>query len=324
MQCLQDKQGKRIAELEGLVTGMNVICTKALDQEIQRLETKKKELIEELEKTEDSLELKKAEREKTKNSVQKVLLACAADRPKQVISKLKKNSSTGSPKFNQLTLRNRVDSDSPMGIPDDASDIIASTIDGNEDPLEEQYLEEIEMLAAVRETMSGSNLLFVLHRSNADDIIMYLPSDNPTEVVSISKLTDPSDKSTMGMLSSFDFILGLGSKIVPNHVRDLPDVQELPIPCTYEGSAPENALGTLIGAVEITLAQDVIIDIWKTVDSFYWATTSVNGVQFSVIERIFVTCDMHWGVPSVTQIDLFARHPSAGHLIIESISSLND
>ena len=197
-------------------------------------------------------------------------------------------------------------------------------MDGNEDPLEEQYLEEIEMLAAVRETMSGSNLLFVLHRSNADDIVMYMPSENPTEVVSISKLIDPSDKSSMGVLSSFDFILGLGSKIVPNHERDLPEVVELPIPCTYEGSAPENASGTLVGAVEITLAQDVVIDIWKTVDSFYWATTSVNGVQFSVIERIFVTCDMHWGVPSVTQIDLFARHPAAGHLIIESISSLND
>ena len=143
------------------------------------------------------------------------------------------------------------------------------------------------MLAIVRETMNGSNLLFVLHRSNADDIIMYSPSDNPAEVVSISKLTDPGDKSTMGVLSSFDFILGLGSKVVPNHERDLPEVVELPIPCTYEGSAPANASGTFIGAVEITLAQDVIIDIWKTVDSYYWATTTVNGVQFSVIERIF-------------------------------------
>ena len=180
------------------------------------------------------------------------------------------------------------------------------------------------MLAVVRETMSGSNLLFILHRSNADDIVLYTPAESAVDIVDTAKLTDHSDKSTLTALSSFDFILGVGSKIVPNHERDLPEVLDLPIPCTYEGSAPEGASGQLIGAVEITLAQDVIIDVWKSVDGYYWATTSVNGVQFSVIERIFVTCDMHWGVPSVTQIDLFARHPTQGHLIIESISSLND
>ena len=41
--------------------------------------------IEELEKTEKLLVTKKTEREATKDSVQKVLLACAADRPKQVV-----------------------------------------------------------------------------------------------------------------------------------------------------------------------------------------------------------------------------------------------
>ena len=87
-----------------------------------------------------------------------------------------KKHSSGSPKLNQLSERNRVDSDSPMGIPEDASDIIASTVDGNEDPLEEQYLEEIEMLAAVRETMRDQ--IYCLFYIEATlDIVMYMPSE---------------------------------------------------------------------------------------------------------------------------------------------------
>ena len=74
-------------------------------------------------------------------------------------------------------------------------------------------------------------------------------------MVTSYKLTDYSDKTTSIPLSSFDFLLGLGTKIVPNHERDLPETLELPIPSTYEGSAPENAAGQLLGAIEITLAQ---------------------------------------------------------------------
>ena len=41
------------------------------------------------------------------------------------------------------------------------------------------------------------------------------------------------------------------------------------------------AAAQLVGAVEIPLTPDVIIDVWRGPDQLCWATTSVNGVSFA-------------------------------------------
>ena len=41
------------------------------------------------------------------------------------------------------------------------------------------------------------------------------------------------------------------------------------------------AVAQLVGAVEIPLTPDVIIDVWRGPDQLCWATTSVNGVSFA-------------------------------------------
>jgi hypothetical protein len=51
-----------------------------------------------------------------------------------------------------------------------------------------------------------------------------------------------------------------------------------------------------------------------------WATTSVDGVSFAVLERLFITSEAKWGVPTVTQVDLFGRHPLKGFLLLESVT----
>lgn len=55
-------------------------------------------------------------------------------------------------------------------------------------------------------------------------------------------------------------------------------------------------------------------------DQICWATTSVDGVSFAVLERMFVTSEVKWGVPAVTQVDLFGRHPTRGFLLLESVT----
>ena len=55
-------------------------------------------------------------------------------------------------------------------------------------------------------------------------------------------------------------------------------------------------------------------------DQICWATTSVNGVSFAVLERMYVTYEVKWGVPTVTQVDLFGRHPGRGFLLLESVT----
>ena len=55
-------------------------------------------------------------------------------------------------------------------------------------------------------------------------------------------------------------------------------------------------------------------------DQICWATTSVDGVSFAVLERMFITSEVKWGVPAVTQVDLFGRHPTRGFLLLESVT----
>ena len=322
MHSLMEKQSSKIRELEGLVIGLQHLSTESLENEINRLENKKIELTQELEKVDKSLSDKKLKLEETKSLVKNVMKNI---NEKHKNSMIKLNSSNND-KLNNSSSNLKLGNTSESRIKELEKRSSFGLIEGGADGdyLEAEYIDEIEMLATIREVVNPTSLLFITHRSNSDDIIVYTPSPQLSEIITAFKLTQFNDKSSSTSLNSFDFILGLGTKIIPNHERDIPEVLELSIPCTYEGSAPDNAVGQLIGAVEITLAQDVVIDIWKTVDNFYWATTSVNGVQFSVLERIFVTCDINWGVPSVSQIDLFARHPTQRHMIVESISSGNE
>jgi hypothetical protein len=43
-------------------------------------------------------------------------------------------------------------------------------------------------------------------------------------------------------------------------------------------------------------------------------------VSFAVLERLFITSEAKWGVPTVTQVDLFGRHPLKGFLLLESVT----
>ena len=54
---------------------------------------------------------------------------------------------------------------------------------------------------------------------------------------------------------------------------------------------------------------------------YYWATTPIDSVPFAVLQRMYVVSVSNWGVQNVVQVDLFGRHPSKGHLLMESVTS---
>jgi hypothetical protein len=228
MHMYMDKQGAKIRELEGLVVGMQQLCTESLESEIHRLETKKLDLVRELEATNLAITEKVQKLEETKGSV-KMIISQSTERARAPPTKSKKVSDpmSGGARLSDTLAAARphqkhTDVSSPTvsaaaTTPKAASSLTSLSDQYDVDYLEEEFLEEIEMLSTIREVLSPATFLFVLHRNNSDDAIVYSPSAKAEEVISTSKLTDFSDKSSVTALSSFDFILGLGTKIVPNH-----------------------------------------------------------------------------------------------------------
>ena len=306
-------QEKTIHDYELIIAELQHLCTDSLDHEIHRLETRKHELRLEME----TIDLAITERKgRLKDAKSKVKLLLKNDNATKN-AELKLNLSFD----NNVTSTDTVE--------------ISSVVDGeydtprliDEDPnfaqLEDDFHEEGEMLALTREI--EPNLLFILHRNSTDDVIIYSPAPQNAEgmIVTCCKVTNPCDRSSVQSLSNYEMHTAYGAKIIPNHTRDDADIVELPNPITAEKSVA--CKGKLIGAFELPIAPNVVIDVWHSLDaeqhskSHIWATSCVDAVKFATLERIYVISEQRWGLPVVVQVDLFARHPIGGRLLFESI-----
>ena len=145
---------------------------------------------------------------------------------------------------------------------------------------------------------------------------------------------EPGETSVTQLeLTSFENMMSYGAKIVPNHDRDYPHVKEMALPPWFKGgsnsSSDKKSTGQLVGAIQLPVTPDVIIDVWQLSPSSpssrdqsrCWATTTVDGVSFAVLERIFMISESKWGVSTVTQVDLFGRHAIKNFLVSESITA---
>ena len=266
----------------------------------------------------------------------------------------------------------------------DNDDIFSPSImdpENIEDP-DLEYIEEIELLATIRDMSLPQQLLFILQRSNSDDIIAYTSSkyEYGNDVIQTIKLTDSNinGNGAPELLSSLEHRVGLSSRLVPNHEREFPDVISMGVPLFAREDLQQYAISRrealtpnrirsssnnsnndeneneggkgdrrggirfdaqLLGVVEIPVVTEIVIDIWETTH-WQWATTTINGVKFAVLERIFISCDVsaddnnsdlgtssnNNNTPSSTglkvaviEIHLFGRHPQQGHILNERI-----
>ena len=294
----------RIAELERAVKQLQVLSTGSLENELFRLELRRKELLSEL----DSVDAAIVDRRFRLDAAQTELHRIIGDRTSLVPQTPVQQAQTPAP-----------------------GSVLTAAINEKAAKLEEQYLEETEMFLTIRDELSSDEVLFVLHRSNDDEaVVVYTPSPNATEVVQCFRYClfgDDAPESKKSELSSVDLFVSCGAKIVPNHDRDYPHVRELSVPSwLFEG---QEGRAQLVGAAELPLVPDVIIDVWSTIPptpgaaTRFWATTSVDGVGFAVLERVLVkSASTTWGLSQqVVQVDLFGRHPASGVLLLESIFS---
>lgn len=192
----------------------------------------------------------------------------------------------------------------------------------------------------------------MIHTNQSEDIVSYNLTAQPKklEFVDICKVINVSKHPTIIPLLPGDKSL-FDSKIIPNHDRDFPDARDLEVPFhllseKQRASRTTVIFGQLVVAFEIPIVPEVLIDVWESTSSdtvstgvsgptsssnattpfkrygpgFHsWATTTIDNINFAVLERILITSETSYGSQNIVQIDLFGRHPKTGRILVESI-----
>ena len=342
-----ERKTKKLAEYENLCAHLQRMAVNSLENELVRLEAKKKDLLVELKDTDSAIIDRTVALAQAREEIRRIMAACS-------------NSADGHGQGPGVSMALFPKSPGP------AVDNFLAALELKSNQLEEQYLEEIEMVQGIKQDIP--NALFIVHRNVEEGTIVYTP-DLTENVVRCFKyafnhlIMQGVDSDRKTDLSSMEMFISYGAKVIPNHDRDYPHVRELQVPqwllngnadghersrsqsaekieklaassssssssgssssSSSSNSSAKTATAQLAGAVELPLCPDVIIDVWMFQPDgqppLYWATTSVDGIGFAVLERVFVISDSVWGLSQAVQVDLFARHPAKGFLLIESI-----
>jgi hypothetical protein len=178
------------------------------------------------------------------------------------------------------------------------------------------FAAELKIQQAVK--ASHPNQLFYIHQNKIESIILFAVSINKEEAVECQFLMDYRDKEGRVLTSAEDTMYGVS--IAPNHQRDFPHVTEMACPSFLEGISP----GILVAAFEIALTSAVIIDAWQNNEGLVWATTSIDGHSFAVLERMYVVSEVSWGLQSIVQVDLCGRDSQSGDVVVEHVSATED
>lgn len=341
-----NKQKNRISHLEKVIFKFNNMCTESLEYDLVRLEKRKSDLINELSKTDDEI-LEVQERIRlVKSEVEKMINPLAISNESNASNKV---SGATTKKSHQVSEANKPSSNNKMSqLPNSALPVHMTM-----SLLDEQFLEESELFASIREAQNSSSLtnpltndstvLFIIHLNSTSDIFVYkhirqhfratLNSNmakNENEIsealVDVVKIPNLQQLSSFIDLPTYEKMMAYGAKIVPNHERDFPDIQEIPLPASLvHHLTPSNGnsngastgerkqtIGVLLGAFEIPLLPGVIIDVWEEtlVESHHhssqsgesssvrlipstskprcWTTTPVDGIGFAVLERVYI------------------------------------
>jgi hypothetical protein len=344
-----DQQALYINKLESVVENLKHSSTSPIETEIALLEKRKLRLQDELLET-DRLILKH----------KKMLQDAKSDIDGIVSGAYVVGNIGNSVKVRNLASKSNARSD--IALPLNASVV-------NQDTFLHLDLEEENELV---DTVKGSeeNFLFLLHRNSIDDVFVYAVASNGGEddddastryVIDTYKLPDYSDYSTRQDISSFERMVAYGAKTSPNQDRDDPELSELTdfivpsqivgSPADGDGSMSGNSAivllkckGELLTSIEVPLAPDVVIDIWRVeavslvgrnvygIDEQsllkgaprFIATTSIQDVRCAILTRIYVVSEVRWGLPTVISVELYGNAVTADSRGVKSFRSLSE
>lgn len=146
-----EEQNEKMRQLQGTMSKFESICTESLEKELERLAERKSQLIKELEETDESILQKEEELKFVKEEVAKI----------------------GQMKISPFDAVS-------AGKPD--------TVSTN---LEEQYIEETEMFASIKDM--DKKALFIINRNRINEVVIFTTSeDRPEDIARAYKLVGSS------------------------------------------------------------------------------------------------------------------------------------
>lgn len=350
-----DREKQRNKELETMILRFQHICTESLENELRRLDLRKSELLTEVETIDRQILEKRIILDRTREEVRDIL-ANSATNHRDHEHTAHSTGATGHP-WNNFAGKPSIDAtsssesqyeshrngySSPVATPSSPQPD-GYRMNGEHSPnIEQKYVEEEELIEECRGIVE--NFLFMIHQNNSRDIVSYSLQTNirKLEFINVLKIINLAKQPSTSPLPAKDQPLFDG-KIIPNHDRDFPDVRDMEVPAYM---LPEKLrakrsiviFGSLVGAFEVPIVPEVLLDVWRYIPMSeesssqtsakatdestgpkIWVTTSIDNVNFAVLERIFITVEMAWGSQNIVQIDLFGRHPKTGRLLLESI-----
>ena len=169
--------------------------------------------------------------------------------------------------------------------------------------------------------------MFMVHSQENADVFLYFPGLKDGEEMSVNKIPAYSaGNGTKGLISlktDERKEKKLGQEAVDNDERDFPSTDEMLMPeFVYDGrppGVPEGLppVGQLAGAVVLPFMPNLIIDIWKVAggSNVAWATTTIDGTSFSVIERLYIRNVQD--DENELEVEMFGRSPKKGVLLME-------
>lgn len=182
---------------------------------------------------------------------------------------------------------------------------------------------EVAVEANILQTLQAvySKHLFYIHQNKTDSFIIFIAALKENHLVEAKYLVDYHDSEGRDLTPSEDSMYGV--HIVPNHQRDFPHVSEMVCPPFLATTTHlvSSGSGTLVCAFEIALTSAVIVDVWQNAEGIVWATTTIDGHSFAVLERMFVMSETSWGLQSIVQVDLCGRDAKTGGVIVEHVSA---
>ena len=322
-----ERQNRHIQDLEQIVATLQKMCTDPIEIEIKRLEHRKIELQRELEHTEELITQYKKVALDTKLQVTKVLnrekqfsYNVAAHYPDTLEDRTSVDSSIRSSNSDTIA-RSRGRSRDDGHAHHEAADLCDRLQHDDASSGDEQFEEEFELIANVKRI--EPQMIFLIHRNSSEDIVVYVPPRQHTDpaIISSYRLRDHTDKNSCEELTYFEKMMAYGPKIIPNHDRDEPDIQAMIYTGASSTSQSFDHIGDLVCAIELPAVPDIRLDIWKSVnDDRYWATTTIQGVKFAVLERIYVMSEVRWGFQTVVGMELAGRHPISGKVVTEMVN----
>jgi hypothetical protein len=183
--------------------------------------------------------------------------------------------------------------------------------------LEGRHSAETAMVLDIRQGVGvSSSVVLLVHSAENKDVFVYLSRPEDTEVQCSKIPAYQPDVAATGMteLSGEDALSQHYEQVqVDNSERDYPLIMEMVMPeFVFAGQPPSvaeglPAMGQIVGGIYLPFMKNIIFDIWKVPGGPAWATTTVDGINFAVIERIFIkTFDP---VKEAVEVDIFGRHP---------------